>query len=214
MTTHDTQPASTARHAITVRKVVATEAAPVARTLARAFYDDPFVMWQLHGDERRLELVERGFRLFLERIWLRHDECWTTERVAGAALWEPPGTWELGAGRQLLLMPSMLSTFGRHLPRTLKAFGVMEAHHPKAPHYYLPILGVDPDRQRQGIGSALLRPVLARCDRENVGAYLEATSPRNRVLYERHGFTVTEELRVTAGAPPLALMWREPRTDS
>jgi hypothetical protein len=31
-------------------------------------------------------------------------------------------------------------------------------------------------------------PVLERCDREGVRAYLDAASERNRRLYERHGF--------------------------
>jgi hypothetical protein len=62
-----------------------------------------------------------------------------------------------------------------------------------------------------GFGAALLRPMLERCDADGVPAYLEATSPRNRALYERHGFEVTEELKLPAGGPPIWLMWREPR---
>ena len=60
------------------------------------------------------------------------------------------------------------------------------------------------------IGSALLHEVLDRADREHLPAYLEATSPRNRALYERHGFEVTGELRC-ADCPPLWAMWRAPR---
>ena len=48
-------------------------------------------------------------------------------------------------------------------------------------------------------------------DRDGVAAYLEASSPRNRVLYERHGFEVTEEFTLGRGSPPLWRMWRAPR---
>ncbi|MDN5858748.1 MAG: GNAT family N-acetyltransferase, partial [Pseudonocardia sp.] len=60
-----------------------------------------------------------------------------------------------------------------------------------------------------GQGSAMLRTVLDRADRSRVPAYLEATSPDNRRLYERHGFVVTGEIAV-ADSPPLWTMWREP----
>lgn len=62
----------------------------------------------------------------------------------------------------------------------------------------------------QGIGSALLRSVLERCDLEGVPAYLEATCVRNSDLYARHGFTVRGEVVLPDG-PPLFPMWREPR---
>jgi hypothetical protein len=54
-----------------------------------------------------------------------------------------------------------------------------------------------------------MAPVLERCDRDGTPAYLNATSPRNRALYERHGFRTVNELR-TSDCPPLWAMWREP----
>ena len=70
---------------------------------------------------------------------------------------------------------------------------------------------MDPEWQGRGLGAALLNAVLERCDRERVPAFLEASRPRNRDLYERHGFAVTEEFRLGRGAPPQWRMWREPR---
>jgi ribosomal protein S18 acetylase RimI-like enzyme len=92
----------------------------------------------------------------------------------------------------------------------MRAVGRVQARHPKGPHYYLYALGVDPSHQGRGLGSALLRAVLARCDAENVCAYLEASTPMNARLYARHGFQVTEELSMGPGAPTVSLMWREP----
>ncbi len=73
------------------------------------------------------------------------------------------------------------------------------------PHHYLPYIGVAPEAQGRGLGSALMRPILDRCDEERLPAYLEATSERNAALYERLGF----ELRA-GGSPPLWLMVRPP----
>jgi ribosomal protein S18 acetylase RimI-like enzyme len=89
-------------------------------------------------------------------------------------------------------------------------FEQMEAFHPREVHWHLPLIGVDPSHQGQGIGSALLRHVLSACDKQKVLAYLEATSSRNILLYERHGFEALGRIQV-ADAPPVVPMVRKPR---
>ncbi len=97
------------------------------------------------------------------------------------------------------------------MPRILRVLAFLDTKHPHEPHYYLPFLGVEPASQGRGIGSALMRPILERCDREGMPAYLEASSERNRALYERHGFELIEEVRLPGGGPPMWRMWREAR---
>jgi GNAT superfamily N-acetyltransferase len=131
--------------------------------------------------------------------------------VAGGALWLPPGKWKLGALEQLRLLRGMALATRSVLPRTMRLFNFLEERHP---HYYLPVIGVEPAAQGRGVGSALLVPVLERCDREGMPAYLEASSERIRVLCLRHGFEVVEELRLPDDGPPIWRMWREPRVPS
>jgi ribosomal protein S18 acetylase RimI-like enzyme len=86
----------------------------------------------------------------------------------------------------------------------------MRAAHPSEPHWYLPLIGVDPRCQGRGYGSALLARALIRCDQERTLAYLEATSPLNRALYERHGFTVVTTIQA-GNSPTIWPMVRTPR---
>ena len=86
---------------------------------------------------------------------------------------------------------------------------MIERHHPDGEHLYLSVLGVDPARQGAGVGSALLAPGLELCDRDGLAAYLETGKERNIAFYARHGFKVTEQLRLPAG-PPVWLMRRDP----
>jgi GNAT superfamily N-acetyltransferase len=204
--------AAAVEEAGTVAKGRAEDLPRMAAALGWAFEDDPAAAWVVPDDVIRRRLLERAFLLFLERIWFAQDECYTTRNAVGAAVWELPNQWKLGVGAQLLLLPRLAWTYRRHTPRLAQAINALESEHPQEPHYYLPFVGVVPDWQGRGIGAALLRPVLDRCDAERVPAYLEASSPRNRSLYERHGFAVTQEFRLGKGSPPLWRMWREPRT--
>jgi GNAT superfamily N-acetyltransferase len=194
-----------------IRKLTRAEIPQVADALARSFYDDPMFTWVAPDDTRRQNELRRGFELFARRVWFPCDEAYTSDRLIGAAFWMPPGTWHLGPAKQLGLLPSMAVITRRDLPRLLRILNLIEAKHPHDEHYYLPLVGIAPEWQGRGFGSALLRSILTRCDRETVPAYLEATSPRNRALYERHDFAVLEEIRVK-DSPPMWRMWRDPRS--
>jgi GNAT superfamily N-acetyltransferase len=141
---------------------------------------------------------------------VRHGECLIAADGSGAALWVPPGCWHGTPRQQLGVVPLLGANCGRACVRSLRTLARMESAHPRNPHFFLPFVGVEPAQQGRGVGSALLRPVLERCDREDVPAYLEASSPRNRVLYERHGFVTFGELPLLRGCPPVWMMWREP----
>jgi ribosomal protein S18 acetylase RimI-like enzyme len=193
-----------------IRQVTEADVPRVVEALARSFYDDPFWSWVYRDDSRRMRQLERGFDVFLRRVYLPLGECYTTDSPVGGALWMPPGTWHLSALQQLRLLPAMVGFAGREFPRVMRVISAVESKHPHDPHYYLPFLGVGPEWQGRGFGAALMRPVLARCDAEGLPAYLEATTPRNRALYERNGFGVVGEITVK-GSPPLWSMRREPQ---
>lgn len=192
-----------------IRKVTEPDVPRVAEVLARAFYDDPFWSWVYPDDSRRMRRLERGFDLYLRKLWLPLGECLTTDRLTGAALWVPPDGWHAGPLTQLRVLPGTAALAGRDFFRVMRTISGVESKHPHDRHYYLPFIGIEPEWQGKGFGAALLRPVLERCDRERLPAYLESSTPRNQALYERHGFRVVEEITV-GDSPPLRTMWREP----
>jgi len=86
----------------------------------------------------------------------------------------------------------------------------MSSYHPSEPHWYLPLIGVDPAQQGRGYGSALMEHALIRCDRDKKFAYLESSNPKNMTLYKRHGFELLGTIQVGA-SPPIFPMLRKPR---
>jgi GNAT superfamily N-acetyltransferase len=191
-----------------VRKGSVGDVPRIASTLARAFFDDPVFRWAYADDGRRYELLPGFFSLFTQTL-KRHDEIYVTREGTGAALWAPPG--------QAAVPEEQADEFGRRLEemsgvdaeRLFALTKLIDEHHPPGSYYFLQFMGVEPPSQGRGIGSALLAQMLERCEREGMRAYLDATSPHNKRLYERHGFRASGEY-APEGGPPLWPMWREP----
>jgi len=176
--------------------------------LAEAFLDDPVFGWLMPEETKRRARLRRYFGIELRFLALPRGRVWTTRDLRGAALTLPPGAWRVPLHTTLL----QGSAFGIHLSRAARIGAAVEwrhAHELRGSHYYVRDIGVHPDMQGKGLGSALLRPTLDRCDREGLPAYLEASSERSAALYERLGFRHIKELRV-GGSPPLRLMIRPP----
>jgi GNAT superfamily N-acetyltransferase len=189
--------------ALRARKATAADLGGVSQALAAAFFDDPVFSWCYPDAARRRQIAPRFFEIVTEAI-VTHDEIYTTDHVVAAAVWVPPGVEE---NEQMVADLGELS--GEHAPRLFAALELMEENHPGEPHHYLFLLGTRPEWQSRGIGSDLIRPVLEVCDRDQVPAYLEATSEGNRRLYLRHGFEVFEEIQLPDG-PTMWRMWRRP----
>jgi GNAT superfamily N-acetyltransferase len=193
---------------MSVRPARAEDIGPLAACLARAFDDDPVTAWVYPNPRSRARWSRRFFQWQLRRL-LPQEVTWTTDDQAGAAIWALPGRWREGPADMVRLLRATLLGIVPSLPRVLRGLGQVETRHPDNRHMYLAVLGVEPDRQGDGVGSALIRPGLELCDREGLPAYLETGKERNVAFYARHGFRVTEELDLTRG-PRVWLMWRDP----
>lgn len=194
-----------------VRPVTIADVPALARVLARSFDDDPVFSAILPDEDHRRRALPLLFAEWIRRLHLPLvDASVTTDDLAGAALWAPPGQWHIGLWEQAMMAPSMIGAFRGRTLVALRALLETESAHPKErPHWYLRVVGCDPSRQGQGVGAMLLRPALARCDAERTGAYLESSNEKNLSFYRRHGFRVVRELSTRLG-PKIWLMWREP----
>jgi GNAT superfamily N-acetyltransferase len=194
-----------------VRRATAADRGQVARVLAAAFADDPvFTFLFPTAMSRRPARLQRMFDLEAARSQQRGG-TWIAADGAGATVWFPPARWTSTTWENVRDAAGWVRVFGGQMRLAQKARSDMEAHHRTLPdHWYLLYAGVEPGRQGQGIGGALLRPVLDECDRTGQPAYLEASCERNRALYARHGFIDRDPLPLPEGGPTVFPMWRDP----
>ena len=178
--------------------------------LARAFEDDPVSCWFYRSAGRRPRNLERFFAWQVGRL-VAQDQVHTTEDRSGAAVWALPDRWRETPAEGLRLLRSVGPALLPRLPLALAGIQRVERRHPPERHLYLAVLGTEPSRQGEGIGTAALQPGLALCDTEGLPAYLESSKERNLAFYGRFGFDVVEEVRLPLGGPPVWLMWRDPR---
>ena len=163
-----------------------------ADVLARAFFDDPFAVYVVPDPADREDLLYWYYGTIVQ-YGLLHGEVYTTADGGGVAVWLPQdGTDSDGEHLEqsgLLDAPEVLgmAAFGR-LVSIMGSLNRIRHQLVHGPHWDLPAIGVDPAYQGRGIGSALLRPMLARAGRENRPCYLETFRARNTAFYRRYGF--------------------------
>jgi len=182
----------------------------LAAMLVRSFQSDPFHGWLFPDDAVRSSKQRRLFERLLA-IYGRHGVVHTTEDRSGVAMWDPPREGGPGLAELAGFVFGVLPVFGWRAFAVAEGMAPLAGLHPDEPHWYLSVLGSDPARQRSGVGSALLRPVLARCDRDGLPACLESSRIENVPYYERFGFEVVAPLPMPRGGPSLYRMKREPR---
>ena len=197
-----------------VRRAVSSDVSQMAAVLGRAMEEDPGICWMFPRSGTRGRVLPRVFAAMILHLYLPSNEVYTTDDHAAAALWLPPDDAAPAPSEVIRLAARMALLFplaGRALWRAPGLAGLLKTNRPREPHYYLALLGTDPPRQGQGIGSAMLSSQLTRCDAQGFPTYLESSNRRNLALYTRHGFEVMKELRLKRNGPSTWLMWREPQ---
>lgn len=180
-----------------------TDEARAIATLTTAFSNDPVTRWVLPDADKYLHYWPKVVQAFGGRAF----GGGTAHAVAdhgGIALWLGPG---IGSDEET--MGSLLDEAVDGVARddVFAFMSQMDEWHPTDTHWYLPLMGVDLPNQGRGYGSALLRHALQRLDEDRLPAYLEASSPQNKRLYERHGFDVIGVIQA-GGSPPMWPMLR------
>jgi hypothetical protein len=196
-------PVHSARPQIAPRKLERDEIDRAARALGRAFYDDPMMVYFMPSDAKRAAVMTYVLRCAV-RMAFPEGESYTVDTPEnGAALFLPPGMAKVPLSRVLsTIIPEAwrfgLGPIGRYMA-VMKEF---EPKHPAGDHWYLATLGVEPDKQGQGLGGFMMSAILKRAEAEGTTVYLETNKAKNVVFYQKHGFRIEEHFNCHGGRGP------------
>lgn len=195
---------------LSVRQAGVSDLDRCAEVLGSAFADYPWTRWCVDGDDhvgritalQRVSLEVVGFPLGM--VWASSS----ANRMVSVAVWSDgrtaidPETWVMLADRSRPL----------HGDRLGHAMAAEQGGHPRpnTHHLFLETMGTDPQRQREGHGSAVLRPGLDLADERGSVCALETSTIENVAFYQTVGFDVVDHRTVVGGGPNVWTMWRTP----
>jgi GNAT superfamily N-acetyltransferase len=191
---------------LTVEPVEKTMEDLVMAVMTMGFSADPTARW-IWPDPYQYLAHFPAFTKAYAGSAFEFDAVHSVEGAQGFAMWLPPGVHSDEEGVEASVRASVPPV--RHA-EVFALFDEMGSYHPAEPHWFLPLIAVDPAFQGFGRGSELLAYMLARCDQDQQVAYLDSSNPKNVPLYERHGFVVLGEIK-SGSCPAVYPMLRRPR---
>jgi len=171
------------------------------QVLIRAFWNHPPLQYYFPDEAERERIAPYFFSLSVS-TGIRYGEVHATSQdLEGIAVWLPSNNYPITPWRLLRSVPpSQILGVGRYGGSRMRGLGqyIDTVHGRLAPfkHWFLQTIGVDPQFQGRGYASKLLRPMLARIDKEGLPCYLETLEGQNVRLYEHFDFKVIEKSNV------------------
>lgn len=164
-----------------------------AGVLSRAFYNDPFYIWIMPNDKKRLSHIHWWMKIMLQYT-LKYGEILYTEDHKAVSMWLGPDNPMVNDFRVfsmgLILYPLKIGF--RNFIRAVDISGQWDREHKKMNkrHYYLMLIAVEPEFQGKGIGSRLMQVGLDKADKDGLECFLETVTPEDVQFYKKHNFEI------------------------
>jgi GNAT superfamily N-acetyltransferase len=180
-----------------IRRALAADRDEVIATVTAAFAADP--AWRFILDEEYARLAP-AFAGALFDLRVVCGNVWVSDDLATVAMWDgPSGDTDHGQRAEEVWARYRTVTSEQAYERLLAYRDALAACSPADPYWYLGVLATHPARQRQGLASAVIKPVLSVADRGGIACCLETSTEANRLFYERRGFTASTEVSLPGG---------------
>ena len=175
-----------------------------ANMLARVFENDPLHIAYFPNPSKR---VKQNYHLmkFSLRYCMRFGDVYTTSpKLEGIALWQFEDPVEEQKDKPRSLFANWLSfrlevALGEAVEKVYAIYDYMiSTQYELVPssHWYFFIIGVDPNYQGKGYASRLIKPMLARIDKEQLPCYLDTNNENNVGIYQHFGFKVLKKYQI------------------
>jgi GNAT superfamily N-acetyltransferase len=183
---HDTNVSSNADG---IRPLDGAHHRDAARLITEALLHDPG--WLAVGPQRtgHRRFVATRFHRTVLKVTDRYGGpiygAFRDNELAGVAVTFGPGRYPPPRRSDARYVFPFLGAGPGPIVRGLKTGAVQEQGHPRDEHVYLWFLAVDPERQRAGVGRALLARLIEEAE---APVYLDTSNPDNVPYYAVNGF--------------------------
>ncbi len=190
---------------ITIEKSSADRFESVISVLAQAFVTNPLHIAAFGPD--RIDQNRLFFRIGLRHMFMGEAFVALAEDHVCAYLHCNASPYCLPVPEEIpLAATTVLKPLGEAIPQVIKWFARWCHLDPDEPHIHLGPIGVVPQMQGKGVGSALMQRYVQHLKQKQAAGYLETDRPENVEFYKKFGFVVRHEEEIIG--TPTWTMWR------
>lgn len=177
-----------------MKKATLQDKALIVKLLASSFDQNQSVNYIVRQDKKRKERI-RALMDYSFEVCRRFGEVYVSDDRRACALVLYPDKKKSTLWLDLKLIFSAIGIAG--IGEAMEREKLIKAKQPGSPFYYLWFIGVDPLCQHKGIGTKLLRELIADANAQSRPVLLETSTLENLPWYEKVGFKVYDKLRLS-----------------
>lgn len=180
-----------------MRKATYSDRSIILDILTRSFDDNKSVNYVVKQDHNRIgrirKLMDYSFNVCCE-----FGEVWLSANQQACALILFPDKKCLSFHTLFWDLKLVLTVIGLdRASKVLKREALIKSNHPKGPIAHLWFLGVHPQHQGKGIGSAFMWKVIKECEEKKRPIHLKTSMEKNLPFYKKLGFEIFRSLQLT-----------------
>lgn len=172
-----------------------------SKVLSQAFHNDPLMLYIFPDSTERENKLPSMMELLL-RIGIKYGIVHTTSpKLEGIAVWFPSNKAKVTTWMGLL--NGGISYFFKHGSKAVKKQNrfynyIYSVHKHLIPshHWYLSIIGINPQCQGKGLSRVLFDSMLNKIDDQNIPCFLDTNNEKNLPIYARFGFKILKEYEI------------------
>ena len=180
-----------------MKRATNSDKAKIIEILTRSFDDNKSVNYVVKQDQNRVERI-RNLMDYSFNVCNEFGEVWMSDDQQACALILFPDKKRSSFRTLLWDLKLALSVIGiDRVSAVLKREAMIKSNHPKEPIAYLWFIGVNPQLQGKGVGSAFIKEVIQECERKKRPIYLETSMEKNLPFYKKFGFEIFQSLQLS-----------------
>lgn len=177
-----------------MKEATSEDKALIVNILTNSFQDNQSVNYLIPADSKRLKRI-RALMEYSYDTCRMFGKVYLSDDNSGCALVSFPERKRTTLKSLLLEIKLILAGIGfGNISRAINREKEISKNYPSHPIFYLWFIGVQPNKQNNGVGQQLMAELLAESKRMKRPIYLETSTMKNLPWYKKFGLDVYNQL--------------------